>query len=203
MYSLFYLISSKRVNRKCGRPTPDMKGFSRTMEGCADWSRIWKKKVQAEESMLLWPQDSKLVAMQKANQEVNAAAMFYTENDWLNILAQVATNSSLSQVLLGDDVTEETFPERMAALIKRKRHALDGGALERAKILDFKRTLPLSKPTLEEPSFRKLKPTEISSDDAVALQVSAAGMQVPAGDTISSSVAATRTPDVFAKSSST
>ncbi|GKE18931.1 hypothetical protein Tco_1426508 [Tanacetum coccineum] len=52
------------------------------------------------------------------------------------------------------------------------------------------------------PRFNYL-PTKISSDDAVASQVSADGTQDPAGVTISSIVAATRTPDVSAKSSST
>ncbi|GJR06555.1 hypothetical protein Tco_0529539 [Tanacetum coccineum] len=249
--------SSKGKEQIVEYPTPDIERIFKNMED----ERIgadMAKKVQAEEDAQWARQQAE--SQSKRQQEVNAAAMFYTENDWLNILAQVATNSSLSQVLLGDDVTEETFPERMAALIKRKRQALAEQlakerrerpltqaqqkeymrtfvknqssalyttgwtmtqvkrlndaqlkeefekiqkALERAKILDFKRTLPRSKPTLEEPSFTKLKPTEISSDDAVASQVSAAGTQDPAGVTISSSVAATRTPDVSAKSSST
>ncbi|GJU58291.1 hypothetical protein Tco_1236057 [Tanacetum coccineum] len=247
--------SSKGKEQIVEDPTPDMERIFKNMED----ERIgadMAKKVQAEEDAQWARQQAE--SQSKRQQEVNAAAMFYTEYDWLNILAQVATNSSLSQVLLGDDVTEETFPERMAALIKRKRQALAEQlakerrerpltqaqqkeymrtfvknqssalyttgwtmtqvkrlndaqlkeefekiqkALERAKILDFKRTLPRSKPTLEEPSFTKLKPTEISSDDAS--QVSAAGTQDPAGVTISSSVAATRTPDVSAKSSST
>nr|GEW94958.1 hypothetical protein [Tanacetum cinerariifolium] len=38
--------------------------------------------------------------------------------------AQVEANASLSKTLLGDDVSEDNFPARMAALIKRKRQAL-------------------------------------------------------------------------------
>nr|GEW96876.1 hypothetical protein [Tanacetum cinerariifolium] len=38
-------------------------------------------------------------------------------------LAQVEANASLSKTLLGDDVSEDNFPARMAALIKRKRQA--------------------------------------------------------------------------------
>ncbi|GKD11080.1 hypothetical protein Tco_1190765 [Tanacetum coccineum] len=58
------------------------------------------------------------------------------------------------------------------------------------------------------PAGRQNRPhpagTQVSAaDDAVASQVLAAGTQDPAGVTISSSVAATRTPDVSAKSSST
>ncbi|GKB71636.1 hypothetical protein Tco_0933048 [Tanacetum coccineum] len=36
----------------------------------------------------------------------------------------VEANASLSKTLLGDDVTEDNFPVRMAALIKRKKQAL-------------------------------------------------------------------------------
>nr|GEZ56461.1 ribonuclease H-like domain-containing protein [Tanacetum cinerariifolium] len=38
--------------------------------------------------------------------------------------AQVEANESLFKTLLGDDVSEDNFPARMAALIKRKKHAL-------------------------------------------------------------------------------
>nr|GEV03275.1 hypothetical protein [Tanacetum cinerariifolium] len=38
--------------------------------------------------------------------------------------AQVEANASLSKTLLGDDLFEDNFPARMAALIKRKRQAL-------------------------------------------------------------------------------
>ncbi|GKE36898.1 hypothetical protein Tco_1460303 [Tanacetum coccineum] len=37
---------------------------------------------------------------------------------------RVEANESLSKTLLGDDVTEDNFPVRMAALIKRKKQAL-------------------------------------------------------------------------------
>nr|GEX21981.1 JmjC domain-containing protein [Tanacetum cinerariifolium] len=57
-------------------------------------------------------------------QEVLDSAMYYNESDWLNIRAQVEANASLSKTLLGDDVFEENFPSRMAALIKKKRQAL-------------------------------------------------------------------------------
>nr|GEY96121.1 hypothetical protein [Tanacetum cinerariifolium] len=38
--------------------------------------------------------------------------------------AQVEANASLSKTLLGDDVSEDNFPARIAALIKRKKQAL-------------------------------------------------------------------------------
>nr|GEX70567.1 JmjC domain-containing protein [Tanacetum cinerariifolium] len=60
----------------------------------------------------------------RRQQEVLASAMYYTEADWINIMAQVEANVSLSKILLGDDVSEDNFPARMAALIKRKKQAL-------------------------------------------------------------------------------
>nr|GEV91876.1 hypothetical protein [Tanacetum cinerariifolium] len=59
----------------------------------------------------------------RRQQEVFALAMYYTEADWITIMAQVAANASLSKTLLGDDVSEDTFPARMATLIKRKKQA--------------------------------------------------------------------------------
>nr|GEZ74382.1 JmjC domain-containing protein [Tanacetum cinerariifolium] len=63
-------------------------------------------------------------AQRKRQQEVLDSAMYYNESDWLNIRAQVKGNASLSKTLLGDDVSEDNFPARMAALIKKKRQAL-------------------------------------------------------------------------------
>nr|GEW92548.1 JmjC domain-containing protein [Tanacetum cinerariifolium] len=63
-------------------------------------------------------------AKRKRQQEVLKSAMHYNKSDWLNIRAQVKANTSLSKTLLGDDLSEDNFPARMAALIKQKRQAL-------------------------------------------------------------------------------
>nr|GEV44645.1 hypothetical protein [Tanacetum cinerariifolium] len=62
--------------------------------------------------------------MEEDRLEVLEFSKFYTKDDWLNIRAQVEKNASLSKTLLGDDVSEDDFPARMAALIKKKRQAL-------------------------------------------------------------------------------
>nr|GEZ08513.1 putative ribonuclease H-like domain-containing protein [Tanacetum cinerariifolium]GEZ08516.1 putative ribonuclease H-like domain-containing protein [Tanacetum cinerariifolium] len=62
----------------------------------------------------------------RQQQEVLAFAMYYTKVDWINIMAQVEANASLSKTLMGDDMSEDNFPARMAALIKRKKQALAG-----------------------------------------------------------------------------
>nr|GEZ96627.1 xylulose kinase-1 [Tanacetum cinerariifolium] len=49
--------------------------------------------------------------------ELDAAQLIYTEADWLDMLAKIATNSALSKQLLGDDVTEENMNERLGMLL--------------------------------------------------------------------------------------
>nr|GEY66445.1 hypothetical protein [Tanacetum cinerariifolium] len=57
-------------------------------------------------------------------QELDAAQLIYTEADWLELLAKIATNSALSKKLSGDDVTEENMNERLGMLLLRKRREL-------------------------------------------------------------------------------
>ncbi|GJV39123.1 anticodon-binding aminoacyl-tRNA synthetase, class 1a [Tanacetum coccineum] len=69
----------------------------------------------------------------------------------------------------------------MIAVIEGEEFEKIQKALERAKILDFKRTLPRSKPALEEPSSKKLKPNDddIAADSATS-QTSKVATQDPA-----------------------
>ncbi|GJX61784.1 hypothetical protein Tco_0294684 [Tanacetum coccineum] len=53
--------------------------------------------------------------------EIDAASLLYTDAEWFHIMTQIATHTELSRQLLGDDVTEETFSERLADLLRRKR----------------------------------------------------------------------------------
>nr|GFC19903.1 hypothetical protein [Tanacetum cinerariifolium] len=56
--------------------------------------------------------------------ELDAAQLIYTEADWLELLAKIATNSALSKQLLGDDVTKENMNERLGMLLLCKRREL-------------------------------------------------------------------------------
>nr|GEU89291.1 hypothetical protein [Tanacetum cinerariifolium] len=56
--------------------------------------------------------------------ELDAAQLIYTEADWVELLAKIATNSALSKQLLGDDVTEDNMNERLGMLLLRKRREL-------------------------------------------------------------------------------
>ncbi|GJY53489.1 hypothetical protein Tco_0445153 [Tanacetum coccineum] len=139
----------------------------------------------------------------RIKREVDDASLFYTKTDWINIIAQAATNTSLAQQLLGADVIEENFSKRMVDLMRRTRQAIaeritkenrEGPmtqlkeefgkiqqALEHDKILDFNRTLPRSKPALKEPSSKKLQPNDddIVADSATS-QTSKVATQYPA-----------------------
>nr|GEY95730.1 JmjC domain-containing protein [Tanacetum cinerariifolium] len=107
-------------------------------------------------------------------EEVLDSAMYYIEADWLNIMAHVEANAYISKTLLGDDVSKENFPARMAALLRRKKQALAEKlakerqnipmtqAQQRAyiQIQAFSMTLKRSGPMLEEPSSKRQKSTE-------------------------------------------
>nr|GEV95686.1 aminoacyl-tRNA synthetase, class 1a, anticodon-binding [Tanacetum cinerariifolium] len=56
--------------------------------------------------------------------ELNAAQLIYTEADWVELLAKIATNSALSKQLLADDVTKDNMNERLGMLLLRKRREL-------------------------------------------------------------------------------
>nr|GEW13131.1 JmjC domain-containing protein [Tanacetum cinerariifolium] len=76
------------------------------------------KRLHDEEQAQMDRQRAEL--QRRRQQEVLDSAMYYNEVDWINIRAQVEANASLSKTLLGDDVSEDNFSARMAALIKRK-----------------------------------------------------------------------------------
>nr|GEW65729.1 hypothetical protein [Tanacetum cinerariifolium] len=103
----------------------------------------------------------------RRQQEVLASAMYYTEADWINIMAQVEANASLSKTLLGDDVFEDNFLARMAALIKRKQQALAKKLAKEMRNRPMTQgqqrtytTLKRTGPVLEEPSPKRQKYTE-------------------------------------------
>ncbi|GKA06447.1 hypothetical protein Tco_0685671 [Tanacetum coccineum] len=56
--------------------------------------------------------------------ELDDLMMRMTETDWLNLMMQVSSNPALARELLGADVTEDNFIERMTAIKERKKRAL-------------------------------------------------------------------------------
>ncbi|GJV67854.1 anticodon-binding aminoacyl-tRNA synthetase, class 1a [Tanacetum coccineum] len=57
----------------------------------------------------------------KRQKDVLNSAKYYTDSDWNDIMSQVHANQGLTADLLGPDVTEDNFAERMVALIAKRR----------------------------------------------------------------------------------
>ncbi|GKC76996.1 hypothetical protein Tco_1127770 [Tanacetum coccineum] len=57
----------------------------------------------------------------KRQQDVLNSAKYYTDSDWTDIIGQVHANEGLTADLLGSDVNEDNFAERMVALIAKRR----------------------------------------------------------------------------------
>ncbi|GJY36751.1 putative ribonuclease H-like domain-containing protein, partial [Tanacetum coccineum] len=67
--------------------------------------------------------DVPLVSEQRAK-ELDELLLRMTDTDWLTLMMQVGTNPALARELLGADVNEDNFIERMTAIKERKKRAL-------------------------------------------------------------------------------
>ncbi|GKA91057.1 hypothetical protein Tco_0812927 [Tanacetum coccineum] len=63
------------------------------------------------------------VSEQRAK-ELDELLLRMTDTDWLTLMMQVGTNPALARELLGADVNEDNFIERMTAIKERKKRAL-------------------------------------------------------------------------------
>ncbi|GKC19954.1 hypothetical protein Tco_1022104 [Tanacetum coccineum] len=81
--------------------------------------------------------------------ELDDLMMRMTETDWLNLMMQVGSNPGLARELLGADVTEENFVERMTAIKEKKKRALadlryralQGKPMKQSEVTQMMRTL--------------------------------------------------------------
>ncbi|GKA48343.1 hypothetical protein Tco_0741301 [Tanacetum coccineum] len=81
--------------------------------------------------------------------ELDDIMMRMTETDWLNLMMQVGSNPALARELLGADVTEENFVERMTAIKDKKKRALadlryralKGKPMKQSEVTQMMRTL--------------------------------------------------------------
>ncbi|GKA85779.1 hypothetical protein Tco_0807433, partial [Tanacetum coccineum] len=78
------------------------------------------QQLQAED---LAQADVPIVSEQRAT-ELDELMLRMTETDWLTLMMQVGTNPALARELLGADVNEDNFIERMTAIKERKKRAL-------------------------------------------------------------------------------
>ncbi|GKE76504.1 hypothetical protein Tco_1542624, partial [Tanacetum coccineum] len=104
-------------------PTGTASGFS------ADPSNkeATRKLYEEEQAELARVQEE----MKKKRQEdVINSAKYYTDADWSDIMGQVHANQGLTADLLGLDVNEDNFVERMVALIAERRRKLEAQRLQ-------------------------------------------------------------------------
>ncbi|GJX29015.1 hypothetical protein Tco_0237094, partial [Tanacetum coccineum] len=81
--------------------------------------------------------------------ELDDLMMRMTETDWLTLMMQVGTNPALARELLGADVNEDNFIERMTAIKERKKRALadlryralKGKPLKQSEVTEMMRNL--------------------------------------------------------------
>ncbi|GJR23514.1 hypothetical protein Tco_0972041 [Tanacetum coccineum] len=81
-----------------------------------------KKLYEVEQAELAREQEER---QRKRQEDVLNSEKYYTDDDWIHIMGQVHANQGLTADLLGPDVTEENFAERMVKVIaKRRRHSV-------------------------------------------------------------------------------
>ncbi|GJX70959.1 hypothetical protein Tco_0308130 [Tanacetum coccineum] len=77
---------------------------------------IYAKQLEQEEEMSASQRETRQA-------EVLSSAKHYSDADWIDIMAQVHANAGLSSELLGADVNDDNFAERMVALINQRKRA--------------------------------------------------------------------------------
>nr|GFC78670.1 JmjC domain-containing protein [Tanacetum cinerariifolium] len=125
--------------------------------------------------------------------ELDAVQLIYTEADWLELIAKIATNSALSKQLLGDDVNEENMNERLGMLLMRKRRELAEQSrvkpMNKTHQRDFMRDFVKNQSAVvyNQGWTMKQVPAEVSAapSTAAAISVSAAP-SIPVDESVSS-----------------
>ncbi|GJS32197.1 hypothetical protein Tco_0530579, partial [Tanacetum coccineum] len=112
---------------------------------------------QASEQLVqrLWAEDLAEEDLPNVSEErakeLDDLMMRMTETKWLNLMMQVSSNPALARELLGADVTEENFIERMTAIKEKKKRAL---ADLRYRALKGK-PMKQSEPAISEPPSKR------------------------------------------------
>ncbi|GJY49154.1 hypothetical protein Tco_0439110, partial [Tanacetum coccineum] len=81
-----------------------------------------KKLYEEEQAELAREQEER---QRKRQEDVLNSAKYYTDDDWIRIMGQVHANQGLTADLLGPDVTEENFAERMVKVIAERRRQFE------------------------------------------------------------------------------
>ncbi|GJW20409.1 hypothetical protein Tco_0031031, partial [Tanacetum coccineum] len=145
-------------------------------------------------------QDFDIPAQQKKRQqEVQAAAMHYTDDDWITIMAKIQANEELSRTLIGSNLPEGDFASAMVEMVDRKRRqiaeqkakARRDRPMSQAEQRDFMRTFVKNQnftraskrlgDELEQPSSKRPKPAEVEVTSA-AMEDTSAQLPIPSDD---------------------
>ncbi|GKD25919.1 hypothetical protein Tco_1232133, partial [Tanacetum coccineum] len=90
---------------------------------CFEEEQASERLVQRLQAEDLAQEDLPHVSEERAK-ELDDLMMRMTETDWLNLMMQVGSNPALARELLGADVNEENFIERMNDIKEKKKQAL-------------------------------------------------------------------------------
>ncbi|GJW52782.1 hypothetical protein Tco_0096867 [Tanacetum coccineum] len=129
------------------------------------------QQLQAED---LAQADVPPVSEQRAK-ELDELLLRMTDTDWLTLMMQVGTNPALARELLGADVNEDNFIERMTAIKERKKRALADLRYRALQGTFWKRSFigaqynlfrPL-KPAITEPPSKRQRVERTSSQPSV------------------------------------
>ncbi|GJQ96871.1 hypothetical protein Tco_0008010 [Tanacetum coccineum] len=88
--------------------------FEKEKAKIARQDAIYAKQLEQEEEMSASQRETR-------QEEVLSSAKHYSDADWIDIMAQVHANAGLSSELLGADVNDDNFAERMVALINQRK----------------------------------------------------------------------------------
>ncbi|GKA42702.1 hypothetical protein Tco_0735362, partial [Tanacetum coccineum] len=88
----------------------------KTHSRCRYQDAIYAKQLEQEEEMSASQRETRQA-------EVLSSVKHYSDADWIDIMAQVHANAGLSSELLGADVNDDNFAERMVALINQRKRA--------------------------------------------------------------------------------
>ncbi|GJT49289.1 hypothetical protein Tco_0975446 [Tanacetum coccineum] len=90
--------------------------FEKEKAEIARQDEIYAKQLEQEEEMSASQRETRQA-------KVLSSAKHYSDADWIDIMAQVHANACLSSELLGADVNDDNFAERMVALINQRKRA--------------------------------------------------------------------------------
>ncbi|GKB47343.1 hypothetical protein Tco_0898096 [Tanacetum coccineum] len=153
---------------------------------CFEEEQASERLVQRLRAEDLAQEDLPNVSEERAK-ELDDLMMRMTETDWLTLMMQVGSNPALARELLGADVNEENFIERMNAVKEKKKRALadlryralKGKPMKKSEVTQMMRnlvknqwcaahngTITMKDPAITEPPSKRQRVERVSSQPA-------------------------------------